>query len=329
MSSLNSFSLLEDTTGSDPVEIAKKRQQQKQAEAAKLAQQKKAEAAKATEEATKNAKAAKKVTETKEAPVSTGDNAGFEQKRQGRVHKPQNKKHVPPKTGRQFDRHSGTGRGKEIKKQGGGAHNWGKLPGKDGVEKSIYKTAEATKEEEPTTPTTPVATEEVAAAAATTDAPADAKPAVEEEEDKTLTYDQLLEQKKKAKAAIKIQARKANEAAVDPALLKSNEVVAKKADSDDVIKVQGVDVKLTKKVSKSKKTQQKKGQTITEFFKGDKAALESLEQAHQWKGDRVARPPRTNNGPKRGGPKAGPRKNAPRSAKPAPAFSGADFPELK
>ncbi len=60
MSSLNSFSLLEDTTGSDPVEIAKKRQQQKQAEAAKLAQQKKAEAAKATEEATKNAKAAKK-----------------------------------------------------------------------------------------------------------------------------------------------------------------------------------------------------------------------------------------------------------------------------
>lgn len=315
MSSFNSFSLLEDTTSTDTVEIAKKRAQQKQAEAAKLAQQKKAEAAaKATEET--KGKTTKKAAESKDAaPVS--DNAGFEQKKQNRVNKQHHKKHVAPKTGRQFDRHSGTGRGKEIKKQGGGAHNWGKLPGKDG-EKSIYKTATPAKEEEPTTPVTPVAEEPAA--------PVETKP--EEEEDKTLTYDQLLEQKKKAKAAIKVQTRKANEAAVDPTLLKSNEVVAKKADSDDVIKVQGVDVKLTKKVSKAKKTQQKKAQSITEFFKGDKAALETLEQAHQWKGDKIVRAPRTN-GPKRGG--KAPRKNAPRAAKqPAPVFNKeTDFPELK
>lgn len=31
-----------------------------------------------------------------------------------------------PRRGRQFDRHSGTGRGREIKKGGAGTHNWGK-----------------------------------------------------------------------------------------------------------------------------------------------------------------------------------------------------------
>lgn len=30
-------------------------------------------------------------------------------------------------TGREFDRHSGTGRGREMKKDGSGAHNWGSL----------------------------------------------------------------------------------------------------------------------------------------------------------------------------------------------------------
>lgn len=31
----------------------------------------------------------------------------------------------PPRRGRVFERHSGTGRGKEIKKRGAGSHNWG------------------------------------------------------------------------------------------------------------------------------------------------------------------------------------------------------------
>lgn len=328
MSSANSFSLLEDTTSSDTVEIAKKRAQQKQVEAAKIAQQKKVDAAAkvATAEEEKKGAKAKKVVEAKES--ATVDNAGFEQKKQVRnTGKGPHKKHVAPKTGRQFDRHSGTGRGKEVKKQGGGAHNWGKLPGKDG-EKSIYKVSKT--EEEPTTPVTPATeekpTEETAAPATT-----EVKP--EEEVDNTLTYDQLLEQKKKAKAAIKVQSRKANEAAVDPSLLKASKVVKEEA-VDAVIKVQGVDIKLKKAAKVNKKPQQKKGKTITEFFAGDKAALESLEQAHQWKGDNIPRAPRTFNGPK-GAPRTGgnpkaPRKNAPRSSKPAPTFNKeADFPELK
>ncbi len=58
-----------------------------------------------------------------------------EKKREDR-HKPRQKEH-----GRQFDRHSGTGRGKEVRKGGAGAHGWGE-------EKPELKGEEAMKVEE-------------------------------------------------------------------------------------------------------------------------------------------------------------------------------------
>eukprot|EP01029_Cantina_marsupialis_P029213 TRINITY_DN779953_c0_g1_i1.p1 TRINITY_DN779953_c0_g1~~TRINITY_DN779953_c0_g1_i1.p1 ORF type:complete len:240 (-),score=76.77 TRINITY_DN779953_c0_g1_i1:90-773(-) len=50
-----------------------------------------------------------------------------------------------PRRGRQFDRQSGTGRGKEMKKGGAGKHNWGD----DKKEETPVKTEEETAVEEP------------------------------------------------------------------------------------------------------------------------------------------------------------------------------------
>jgi len=337
MSSNNFFDVLEDVSSGDPVEIAKKKLQQKQAEAAKAAQQKKAETKtedkkpqqKPAQKGVKTAPATKGPKTTSDAAPAavTTDSAGFEQRdnrgqRRGRG----TFKRVAPKTGRQFDRHSGTGRGKEIKKDGAGAHNWGKA-GKEGAEKKPFlKQAKKDTKVETETPVTPVETEEKPVEE-TVETP---KPE-EEEVDNTITYDKLLEEKKKAKAN-KPKARKVGEAAVDPSLLKATEVFQKKHEEDEVIKVQGVDVKLAKKGLKSKKNQ-KKGQTITEFFKNDKDAIEALEQAHQWKGDKKAfrggRGGKSTRGAPRGGRGGATRGRGKGPREPTPQFNSADFPTLK
>jgi len=77
--------------------------------------------------------------------------------------------------GRQFDRHSGTGRGKEIKKAGGGGHNWGKAG-----------------DEAPA----PSATPDVEGAAAAEEAPV-----VEEDPSLTLEEYQKLQAQKRSGAA--------------------------------------------------------------------------------------------------------------------------------
>lgn len=335
MSSFNFYELLEDVSSGDPSEIAKKRQQQKQADVQKqppqqkqaaqkqgiqqakqnqqIRPQKKQEArkpaeAKPQEQRQASQRGGRAATlasrETREAPtetdVSAADNAGFEERaikeaRRGRGHF---KRYVPPKTGRQFDRHSGTGRGKEIKKEGGGGHNWGRPVNEKPLLKGDEVTVTMAIEEEIYPPRTPVETEEKPAAeeatGETAEKPDEAKPA-EEEEDNLLTYDHLLEEKKKAKAKLP-KPRKANEADVDPSLLKGHKV-EKQEEHDDVIKIQGVDVKLGKKHNKSKKNQ-KKVQNLKEFFGNDKQAIEAIDSASKWKNEAEGRVER---GGRRGG----------------------------
>ena len=82
---------------------------------------------------------------------------------------------------RTYDRRSGTGRGKEIKKGGGGGRNWGS----DKVE--------ARKSEGPVDESAPVVPSEEAEA--TENEPVVEEPAVVEEEDKTMTMEEYLASK--------------------------------------------------------------------------------------------------------------------------------------
>lgn len=82
---------------------------------------------------------------------------------------------------RTYDRRSGTGRGKEIKKGGGGGRNWGS-------DKN-----EARKNEGPVDESTPIVPAEEAEAPETE--PAVEEPAVVEEEDKTMTMEEYLASK--------------------------------------------------------------------------------------------------------------------------------------
>jgi plasminogen activator inhibitor 1 RNA-binding protein len=93
---------------------------------------------------------------------------------------------------RTYDRRSGTGRGKEIKKGGGGSRNWGN-------DKNDARKAEGTViEGEEEAVLEPKTTEEVEAAAPEENKEAAEEPAPEvkeEEEDKTMTLDDYLKNK--------------------------------------------------------------------------------------------------------------------------------------
>lgn len=90
---------------------------------------------------------------------------------------------------RAYDRRSGTGRGKEIKKGGGGARNWGN--DKNDARKAEGAVTEGEEavalETKPEEAATPEGTVEEAAAPA--------EPEVKEEEDKTMTYEDYLKSK--------------------------------------------------------------------------------------------------------------------------------------
>lgn len=98
---------------------------------------------------------------------------------------------------RQYDRRSGTGRGREIKKDGGGAHNWGS----DAVEARANEGAIAN-EDEPVTEAIPYeATEEAVGETSgeleETELAPELEPEPEPEpEDNTLSYEEYMELKK-------------------------------------------------------------------------------------------------------------------------------------
>jgi len=102
---------------------------------------------------------------------------------------------------RTYDRRSGTGRGKEIKKGGGGARNWGNDKNEARkAEGTVIEGAVDAKPEETTTPTattdveTPTGDETAEAPATTTTTEPEEVKEVEEE-DKTMTYEDYLKSK--------------------------------------------------------------------------------------------------------------------------------------
>lgn len=103
---------------------------------------------------------------------------------------------------RTYDRRSGTGRGKEIKKGGGGARNWGNDKNEARkAEGTVIEDAVDTKPEETTTTTTtpvvenPTGDETAEAPETTTTTTTTTDEPEVEEEDKTMTYEDYLKSK--------------------------------------------------------------------------------------------------------------------------------------
>lgn len=90
---------------------------------------------------------------------------------------------------RTFDRRSGTGRGKEMKKGGGGGHNWGS--DQNDAKKAEGPVTEGN--EDVNTPTEEATAEKVEATEETAPVAEEKEP--EPEEDKTLSYEEYLAQK--------------------------------------------------------------------------------------------------------------------------------------
>ncbi|KDO21201.1 hypothetical protein SPRG_22274 [Saprolegnia parasitica CBS 223.65] len=114
---------------------------------------------------------------------STGTNLRNERERgerPDRSHAHQGERGDRPK--RSFDRRSGTGRGKEVSKSGGGGHNWGN---------------EADKSEQ-------AAEAEIQEGVVADEAVEEVAEVVVEEEEKTLTLDEYLAQKKQARSSTEL-----------------------------------------------------------------------------------------------------------------------------
>lgn len=123
--------------------------------------------------------------------VSKGNSSGGNKSRNRNTNNDRNTKGGRgPRTARDgkrtYDRRSGTGRGKEIKKGGGGARNWGS-------DKNDAKKAEGHVEEGELNKNAEEGVGGEATAEETATPPAEV---VEEEEDKTLTLDEYLSAKK-------------------------------------------------------------------------------------------------------------------------------------
>ncbi|CAA7024900.1 unnamed protein product [Microthlaspi erraticum] len=160
---------------------------------------------------------------------------------------------------RNFDRHSGTGRGNELKRDGGGRGNWGTseddIPPVNGeatavVEKDLLLggEGEATDADLPVGGATDVANKE--------------RP-VEEPEIKVMSldeYEKILEEKKKALQATKVEERKVDTKVFDS----MQQLSSKKSNNDDVFIKLGTD-KDKRTVEKEEKT--KKSVSINEFLK--------------------------------------------------------------
>lgn len=143
--------------------------------------------------------------------------AGRESKPRGRGRDNKGGLRRPAGSGREFDRRSGPSSShrnpREGKRHGGGQHNWG-----DAVEEGT-KAAQAPTEESPASPPPPADDNKAETPVATTENK-DATEAKEpqEEEDKTLTYEQYLNKKKsQAPEGDKLEARQADNDAFEGA----------------------------------------------------------------------------------------------------------------
>ncbi|KAF2311076.1 hypothetical protein GH714_019385 [Hevea brasiliensis] len=158
---------------------------------------------------------------------------------------------------RQFERHSGTGRGNEIKREGSGRGNWGSQ-----ADELAQVTVEVVNEGDKTLgDEKPVGEEQTADA----NKEATAKePEEKEPEDKEMTleeYEKVLEEKRKA-----LQPLKAEERKVDTKVFESMQQISSKKGNDDIFIKLGSD-KDKRKEASEKDEKAKKSVSINEFLK--------------------------------------------------------------
>ncbi|XP_057735481.1 RGG repeats nuclear RNA binding protein A-like [Arachis stenosperma] len=159
--------------------------------------------------------------------------------------------------GRAFERHSGTGRGSEFKREGSGRGNWGNQ-----TEEHAPAAEEANETGKNLIDDKPSGEEDVAADG-NKEKPSN-EAAEKEAEDKEMTleeYEKVLEEKRKALQALKTEERK-----VDTKVFESMQQLSSKKDNDDIFIKLGSD-KDKRKEALEKEEKSKKSVSINEFLK--------------------------------------------------------------
>lgn len=161
---------------------------------------------------------------------------------------------------RSYDRHSGTGRGYGMKKDGAGRANWGTSTDENPAEKETEENVNAEEKPEKAAGQEDVLPSEEAAK----EKEGDEAEKEKEEEDKEMTleeYEKVLEEKRKALLALRAEERKVE---VDKEL-QAMQVLSVKKNNDEVFIKLGADKESKKKETAEEKA--KKSLSINEFLK--------------------------------------------------------------
>lgn len=165
---------------------------------------------------------------------------------------------------RAYERHSGTGRGYELKREGSGRGNWGTVTD-EGLAQEVAEAVNT--EEAPATAEDEKKPEDVPQSEVDKDKESPENEEEEKEpEDKEMTleeYEKVLEEKRKALLALKAEERKVE---VDKELQAMQQLSVKKANEEVFIKL-GSDKDLKKKEKDEKDERTKKSLSINEFLK--------------------------------------------------------------
>ncbi|KAK8702688.1 hypothetical protein V6N13_021029 [Hibiscus sabdariffa] len=158
---------------------------------------------------------------------------------------------------RVFERHSGTGRGNELKREGSGRGNWGNQTDElFQVNEEVNETKKNLDDEKPAG--------EEDARDANKENPTD-EPEEKEPEDKEMTleeYEKVLEEKRKALQALKTEGRK-----VDAKEFESMKQLSNKKKNDDEVFIKLGSDKDKRKEAYEKEERAKKALSINEFLK--------------------------------------------------------------
>ncbi|XP_060218993.1 RGG repeats nuclear RNA binding protein A-like [Lycium barbarum] len=157
---------------------------------------------------------------------------------------------------RTFERHSGTGRGGEIKREGAGRGNWGTE-----ADEVTQMTDEVANEVEKNLNVEKPSAEEEAGGDKKENPAAEAEDKEPENKEMTLEeYEKLLEEKRKALQALKTEERK-----VDTKVFESMQQLSKKSSDDEIFIKLGSKDKRRESAEKEEKA--KKAVSINEFLK--------------------------------------------------------------
>ncbi|XP_022973891.1 RGG repeats nuclear RNA binding protein A-like isoform X2 [Cucurbita maxima] len=158
---------------------------------------------------------------------------------------------------RVFERHSGTGRGNEYKREGAGRGNWGRPADEfaEVAEEAVNEPEKNVGDEKPV--------QEEDTSGVNTENPAK-EPEETEPEDKEMTleeYEKLLEDKRKALMALKTEERK-----VDPKEFASMQQLSSKKENNDIFIKLGSEKDKRKEIA-DKEERTKKSLSINEFLR--------------------------------------------------------------